>query len=693
MKDDTRRMIPTFLVILLLVLLLLVLRVEALIQTDIVYSMDDTYVNSSSSGTNYDGSRLRVQGSNVETWFRFNLSDPAGYYVTQSLLYLYVAALSSSSSFDIEDGDDASWTETDLTWATKPGTNSVVDSTTVSSTGFSIWDLTSHYAGQFGAGTAFVAYALTGSQNLTLEDKENSGDTGNVPYLNLTMMIPEVYLLSPADPYSTYDTTITFQYNTTDTGAITNCSILFDGAVNKTNTTVGGNLTSTFEVSGIVPGDHTWAIRCYDSGRQVYEINPGTRDLTVQAKADWYNPSSATPLDIGAASLNAAAPEGTREIYSNNSNTNVAVTCASGDCAVISTNWTTVSMTGGQVIGAMFNCTTTTAGSYQADFELTSDEDASADTLTVNCSILAPDLRISSENITFSDSSPVEGTSVTITAGIYNDGTYDATNAVVRFYEGHYSTGVQIGSDHTINLSAGASTTLQETWTSKIGQTDIYVVVDPDVDVGGVIEESDESDNYNYSTVDTAMWTIFTGNVTGQLVLDTSENFTVMKWNVTDTTDSIIYVTDTDSIPSFDSLFALSRNTLGTYMSNDFTELDSLLNTTGFDDSINLSYTRAGSPIETQDFAIFGNTVSNVPVVNSTNSSTFVTGILWDSSDDESDNQFDDTAKEDVIFISRVNVSQQGLYGVYDYEIRVPSRLKRYKGADFNTVTFYTEIK
>jgi hypothetical protein len=673
--------------------------VTALIQTDFVYNMDDTYVNDSAGDTNFDAQTLRVYngaGDVFESWFRFNLSDPTGYYVVGAELYAYTYAVVSNKDYSMSQAASTDWTETNITWNNKPGYGAAVTQTTIGVTGWFSWDITGTYSSDFSSGTGLIAYALTSTSgsDLSMEDKENTQGTGNVPYMNLTMMIPEVYLLSPPDADSTYESTVTFQYNTTDAGNIINCSLVLDGVVNMTNTSVVENSTSTFMRSGIFPGDHTWTVKCFDSNRYVYEMTPAARDITILASVEWYNPSSLTPLDIGTSPINGADASGTRQIYSNNTNNNVQVSCASGDCGVVTTNWSTSSMSSGDALTAVFNCSTDTAGSFQADFEVSSDQDASVDTLTVNCTILAPDLRVNSTNITFTDDTPTENQEINITAGIYNDGDYDASSIVVRFYDGHYSTGSQIGGDQTIDLSAGASTTVTQNWTTTIGAHDIYVTVDPPVDTNGTINESDESNNYAYKTLDIPMWTYFVGNVTGTLALQTEDNSTVLKWNVADTTSSLVYVTDTDSNPEFSSLIALSRNTTGSYMSDDFTELDSELSTTTYPDSINLTYTSAGNPIETSTFTAFGNSISNVPITNSTNSSTFVTGILWDSDDDtNNNNQFDSTSDEDVVFVTRVNQSQVGMYGTYDYEIRVPARLKNFKGPDVQTVTFYTEIK
>ena len=83
--------------------------------------------------------------------------------------------------------------------------------------------------------------------------------------------------------------------------------------------------------------------------------------------------------------------------------------------------------------------------------------------------------------------------------------------------------------------------------------------------------------------------------------------------------------------------------------------------------------------------------VSNVPVVNSTNTSNFITGILWNSGD-VNDGGYNGT--QDVIFITKVNHNARGKYDYYDYEINVPANLRAYiKPNNDDSVTFYTELR
>ena len=96
-------------------------------------------------------------------------------------------------------------------------------------------------------------------------------------------------------------------------------------------------------------------------------------------------------------------------------------------------------------------------------------------------------------------------------------------------------------------------------------------------------------------------------------------------------------------------------------------------------------------PLNVTSFVVFTDTIYNVSIVNSTNNTNFVTGILWDQSDETGDGQFN--GSEDVLFITEIKRNQLGRYGNYDFEIRVPSELKKYKGPDLNSVTFYVELK
>ncbi len=77
-----------------------------------------------------------------------------------------------------------------------------------------------------------------------------------------------------------------------------------------------------------------------------------------------------------------------------------------------------------------------------------------------------------------------------------------------------------------------------------------------------------------------------------------------------------------------------------------------------------------------------------MPVINSTNTTNFKTGILWDKSDGNT--EYNGT--QDIIFITEINEQQQGSQGIYDFEIKVPALLRNYNAAG-TSVAFYVELK
>ena len=87
-----------------------------------------------------------------------------------------------------------------------------------------------------------------------------------------------------------------------------------------------------------------------------------------------------------------------------------------------------------------------------------------------------------------------------------------------------------------------------------------------------------------------------------------------------------------------------------------------------------------------------GRTIANVSVINSTNTSNFLTGILWDTSD-SSDSQYDTVDQEDLVFVTKVNNKALGSFGTYNYEISIPARLKQYRTPNnYDSLSFYVEL-
>jgi hypothetical protein len=250
---------------------------------------------------------------------------------------------------------------------------------------------------------------------------------------------------------------------------------------------------------------------------------------------------------------------------------------------------------------------------------------------------------------------------------------------------------VQIGNNKTINVSALNNVTVSVNYTTKVGKVDIFVIVDPPLASNGSIIELNESNNKANKTINIPAYHIFYGKIISDIFLDTSSNTTVFAWlNATNFAGNI-FVADSDSIIDFNSLQALSRNLSNNLTLNDFEELDIALNITNLSDSINRTYTENKVIKNTDNFTVFSSNIINVPIVNSTNTSNFITGILWDTSDFDNIGFYN--GSQDVVFITKINRNSLGFYGNYDYEIKIPANLKQYLTPNVqDSISFYREI-
>jgi len=304
---------------------------------------------------------------------------------------------------------------------------------------------------------------------------------------------------------------------------------------------------------------------------------------------------------------------------------------------------------------------------------------------TRNFTIVERDLMVNGSSITFNTTSPEENETIRVFGTVWNLGGTNLTNVTVQLWKGDPAAGgVQIGANKTVNVTALGNVTVNDTFQTRLGMNDIYIVVDPE----DAIAEASETNNKAYGTLVVGLWNFFMGVTNDLRVVTDASHVKLFVWNVSNATGSNIFITDTDSSIAFDQLHPLGYDINNNTVDDDFTDLDVHMNTTGFPDSVTKTYAVAGSPKASEDFTVFGHLLSSVPVVNSTNSSTFRTGILWDASD----GGLSYNGSQDVVFITKLNESKQGYGGIHDYEVRVPATLRDYTGAT-DTVTFYAEIK
>ena len=302
--------------------------------------------------------------------------------------------------------------------------------------------------------------------------------------------------------------------------------------------------------------------------------------------------------------------------------------------------------------------------------------------------ITNPDFEILESYINFSNNLPIQNENITLFVTIKNRGNVDAlVPFTARFYLNDPDLGgTQIGGDITINsLLTNENITINTTYIIPSGgPKNIFAVVDPPTSTNGSIKETDESNNKANKTFNVRSWQTIYGNINGFFLLADNINKTVMSWN-TNSPGGKIFVAETGRQIGFANLQAFGRKTDNTTSSNDYYELDQKLNSTGFFDSVNITFNNRVY----KNITIFGKNIKNIPFVNSTNTSNFQTGMLWDSSDGGT--EFNGT--QDALFFTELNPNKPGKYGVYSFELIVPVNLKDYLDTNYFTLSYYYEIE
>ena len=381
----------------------------------------------------------------------------------------------------------------------------------------------------------------------------------------------------------------------------------------------------------------------------------------------------------------------------------VRVSCTTYD---VLSNVSSVVILAGQPNGTTLNYSGTKIPGeiYYADIPLTeignwtficnSTDFAGNTAINNNLSLVAhsveADLKISSQDISINPSNPVEGQIVKINSTIYNEGCTDVDSFLTGFYDGNpHSGGLQIGNNQTASLFALSSVLVNITWIPDIGSHQLYVLAD----VGNIALELNESNNLANLFFSLYSWHTFYGNISIERILASSNLFNMSLWLNNSLFSGNIYVADVESEVSWASLKPFGKNISESNTTNDFVDIDTIFSMNSFNDSISNIFTLDGSIARNiSQFTIQGTSVESVPIIPSTNTTSFITGILWDSSDDLLDGEFSQDDEEDIIFVSKVNHSTEGAYGVYDYEIRVPARLREYKGPNLEEVYFYFDL-
>jgi len=107
---------------------------------------------------------------------------------------------------------------------------------------------------------------------------------------------PTVSLISPANnTYENTTNTIIFTYNVTDANTVDNCSLILNGVLNLTNTSITKDISQTFTQT-LADGSYNWSVNCTDASNNIG--NSETFNLSVNADfspvVGLVNPSNGT---------------------------------------------------------------------------------------------------------------------------------------------------------------------------------------------------------------------------------------------------------------------------------------------------------------------------------------------------------------------------------------------------------------
>jgi hypothetical protein len=297
-----------------------------------------------------------------------------------------------------------------------------------------------------------------------------------------------------------------------------------------------------------------------------------------------------------------------------------------------------------------------------------------------------PEIYVNSSKITFDKENYIEGDFVNISSAIENRGCVDSGNFIISFFEDSSSFENQIGENITTSLNKFSTFVANMSYFAPIGKTNIFVFADSGLE----ILENNESDNIGNNSYYVPLWQDFYGNVTAIKVLKNEKNFT--GWSLEENVVGNVFVADSESEIDWLSLVPIGKDIFNNDKLDDFSEIDELFGTTSLEDSITNEYLEDGQIKYKTSFIVHQKLIESVAVINSTESSPFLTGILWDSSDSVSNDEFDSIEKEDLVFVTAINISLLGKYGVYDYEIKVPAKLRDYHTEDTSEVYFYYDL-
>jgi hypothetical protein len=520
---------------------------------------------------------------------------------------------------------------------------------------------------------------VDGNHTYKINCSDEAGNQKVSPTINFTIFAPpKITLLSPSNNTYTQNSSMNFSYIPIDALGLLNCSIYLDGTRNQSSSAIVQNIQNNFTITGISEGKHNWSVECVDTDE----------NLNTSIPRIFYRDTTSPFINLTSPDDNAGL-DANQDVTFGWTPTDLLDTLLICDLVVDSVIEDTSFATSG--FPRVESVSGLSQGQHFWNVTCTDQSGNTNTSETRSFNYTSPDFLINETLITISNDNPTENETISINVTVHNIGGAPVSSVGIKFYNGDpEGSGVQIGTTKTISINAFSSNTTSIFWNAPLGMSNIFVIADfPDT-----ITELDETNNKANKSLSVASWHFFYGSVNAEtnFTLSDSSSYELTNWNMANLTKANIYVADYDSVIDWLSLQAIGKTTSGTSSNNDIQEIDTALSMTSFKDSHETLYLNSSSEInETRDYTVFTNQITQVPVATSINSSSFKTGILWDTSDD-TNSEYDTTEKEDIVYITSVQKSTMGSYEISDYELRVPANLRSYDPSNQQTAVFYMEI-
>jgi hypothetical protein len=273
-------------------------------------------------------------------------------------------------------------------------------------------------------------------------------------------------------------------------------------------------------------------------------------------------------------------------------------------------------------------------------------------------------------DVGFNDTDPVEDRDIEVQYSLENLGKIDSENPNMTMDVDTYNGTQWVDQSFDTKEEIISKDTIDERdfiWSPEPGPFRFNITADPNDN----IKETDETDNSASDLLDVSSYQTFYGGTDLTLRLGAQEddlrvfNQQIAKGN--------LHFADTDSDIAFSDLEPVDSN---------FQEADNALNMRGHNDSIQEEF----DPDRNKTFEIAGEQ-KTAPVINSSSNGNFKTGIFYDSSEGT---PFDGT--QSIVFVSEIQDSVEGEYGIYDYEARIPALLREQEGSN-DMIDIYAEIE